>query len=54
MHVHLVGGQINAQFDLMTLALIAGTLPAGLKAEVTTWLQSNQAPLIEEWKKWQR
>ena len=54
MHVHLVGGEINAKFDLMTLALIAGTMPAGLKAEVTTWLQGNQAHLIMEWKKWQR
>ncbi len=54
MHVHLVGGEINAKFDLATLELVAGTLPAGLKAEVTAWLRSHQADLIEEWNKWQR
>ena len=54
MHVHLVGGEINAKFDLATLELVAGTLPAGLKAEVTDWLRSHQADLIKEWNKWQR
>ncbi len=54
MHVHLVGGEINVKFDLATLALIAGTLPADLKMEVTTWLKNNQISLIEEWEKWQR
>ena len=54
MHVHLVGGEINAKFDLATLELVAGTLPTGLKAEVTDWLHSHQADLIKEWNKWQR
>ena len=54
MHVRLVGGEINAKFDLATLELVAGTLPAGLKAEVTEWLRSHQADLIKEWNKWQR
>ena len=54
MHVHLVGGEINAKFDLATLELVAGTLPAGLKAEVIDWLRSHQADLIKEWNKWQR
>lgn len=54
MHVHWVGGEINAKFDLATLELVAGTLPAGLKAEVTAWLRSHQADLIKEWNKWQR
>ena len=54
MHVHLVGGEVNAKFDLATLELVAGTLPAGLKAEVTSWLSSHQADLIKEWNKWQR
>ena len=53
MHVHLVGGEINAKFDLATLELVAGTLLAGLKAEVTDWLRSHQADLIKEWNKWQ-
>ena len=54
MQVHLVGGEINAKFDLATLELVAGTLPAGSRAEVTDWLRSHQADLIKEWNKWQR
>ena len=38
---------------LKTLALVGGTVPAGLLAEVSAWLQANQAVLIEEWKSWQ-
>ena len=52
--VHLVGGEINAKFDLATLELVAGTLPAGSRADVTDWLRSHQADLIKEWNKWQR
>lgn len=54
MHVHLVGGEVNAKFDLITLKLIAGAMPAGLKTEVTNWLRINQTHLIKEWNKWQR
>jgi len=53
MHVHLVDGDVNARFDLITLALVAGTVPAGVLAEVTAWLQVNRMTLIEEWKSWQ-
>jgi hypothetical protein len=53
MHVHLVGGEVNARFDLATLALVAGSVPADLKNEVLAWLRENQATLIEEWKTWQ-
>ncbi|SJM94985.1 DUF4160 domain-containing protein [Crenothrix polyspora] len=54
MHVHLVGGNINAKIDLETLEVVAGMIPANLKHEVIPWLVENQADLIEEWKKWQR
>lgn len=54
MHVHLVGGEVNAKFDLATLALVAGTVPAGVLIEVTAWLRFNQTALIEEWKSWQK
>ena len=53
MHEHLVGGEVNARFDLATLALVAGSVPADLKNEVLAWLCENQAALIEEWKTWQ-
>lgn len=52
MHVHLVGGDINATFDLASLALVAGDVPRDLLKEVNAWLQDNQAALIEEWKQW--
>lgn len=54
MHVHLVGGEINAKFDLITLKLIDGTLPVDLKKEVLVWLEANQIELIKEWKSWQK
>jgi hypothetical protein len=54
MHVHLVGGNVNVKFDLLTLQVVAGAIPADLKKEVLTWLTEHQASLIEEWKKWQR
>jgi hypothetical protein len=54
MHVHLVGGEVNAKFDLITLNLIAGDVPADLKKEVQAWLIENQLELIKEWQQWQR
>lgn len=52
MHVHLVGGDINAKFDLANLELVAGELPRDLHREVKAWLIANQADLIDEWKQW--
>ena len=54
MHIHLVGGKVNAKIDLATLQVVAGNIPANLKKEVIAWLTENQATLIEEWKKWQQ
>lgn len=54
MHVHLVGGEINAKFDLVTLELTDGVLPADLKKEVLAWLELHQIELIKEWKSWQK
>lgn len=53
MHVHLVGGEINAKFDLQTLELVAGHVPTGLLREVNAWLIKHQADLIKEWMTWQ-
>ncbi|MFI3123703.1 MAG: DUF4160 domain-containing protein [Methylococcales bacterium] len=50
MHVHFVGGDINAKIDLLTLNIVAGVIPATLKKEVLAWLQENQINMIEEWK----
>jgi Domain of unknown function (DUF4160) len=54
MHVPFIGGEINAKFGLVTLALIAGDVPADLKNEVLKWLRNNQASLVEKWKTWQQ
>ncbi|MHB8849261.1 MAG: DUF4160 domain-containing protein [Burkholderiales bacterium] len=54
MHVHLVGGEINAKFDLVTLELTDGALPADLKKEVLVWLERHKIELIKEWKSWQK
>ena len=54
MHVHLVGGDVNARIDLASLRVVAGILPKNLKREVMAWLRAHQAELIKEWKSWQR
>ncbi len=54
MHVHLVGGNVNARIDLATLRVVEGTIPRDLKQEVMAWLAENQNDLIEEWQQWQR
>ena len=54
MHVHLIGGDVNARIDLASLRVVAGSIPANLKREVMAWLRAHQAELIEEWKSWQR
>jgi|GEM_PF-1496998 len=38
MHVHLVGGNVNAKIDLLTLQVVAGAIPADLKKEVLAWV----------------
>lgn len=52
MHVHLVGGDVNAKIDLLTLNVVVGEVPAALLTEVRDWLKLNRDALIEEWKKW--
>ena len=54
MHVHFVGGDINAKIDLLTLEIVAGAIPSNLKKEVLAWLQENQTDMIKEWKKCQQ
>jgi hypothetical protein len=53
MHVHLVGGEVNARIDLASLQVVAGRIPHDLKAEVLEWVARHRIELIEEWKKWQ-
>jgi hypothetical protein len=54
MPVHLVGGEVNATFDLVTLEVVSGSVPRDLLRELKNWLIANQSELIEEWKAWQR
>ncbi|MDD5228466.1 MAG: DUF4160 domain-containing protein [Methylococcales bacterium] len=55
MHVHFVGGDINAKIDLVTLKILAGYItPGTLRKEVLMWLEENQTEMIKEWKKCQQ
>ncbi|MGD0959483.1 MAG: DUF4160 domain-containing protein [Methylomonas sp.] len=54
MHVHLVGGNVNARIDLVDLRVVAGSIPADLKKEVMAWLTENRNDLIEEWQTWRQ
>ena len=55
MHVHFVGGDINAKIDLLTLKIVAGgVLPTTLRKEVLAWLKVNQNDMIMEWQKCQQ
>ena len=54
MHVHFVGGDINAKIDLLTLKVVVGVIPTNLRKEVFAWLQENQTNMIKEWKKCQQ
>lgn len=53
MHVHLVGGDVNVKFNLLTLEVVAGAVPDDIKKEVFNWLKEHQKELIREWKQWQ-
>ena len=54
MHVHLVGGVVNARIDLASLEVVAGSIPASLHAEVHVWLVAHRQELMKEWKQWPR
>lgn len=55
MHVHFVGGDINAKIDLLTLNVVAGYItPATLRKEVLNWLKENQTEMIKEWQRCQQ
>ncbi len=54
MHVHLVGGIIDAEISLETLKIVAGSVPPKLLREVLEWVSDHNDELIEEWKKWHK
>lgn len=54
MHVHLVGGEVNAKINLSSLEVVSGSVPRDLWIEVRSWLVEHQDALIKEWKSWQR
>lgn len=52
-HCHLVGGAVDIIIDLATLQT-QGRWPAGLKAEVMTWVQDHLQDLWKEWNRWHK
>ncbi len=54
MHVHLVGGIMDAEISLETLEVVNGTVPPKLLKEVLEWISEHKEELIEEWKKWHK
>jgi hypothetical protein len=53
-HVHIVGGSVDAAIDLETLQVIQGCLPVWLQQEVIDWLKANRDDLVKEWQTWQQ
>jgi hypothetical protein len=48
-HFHAVYGEYNGLFDIQTLEMFEGDLPARAKQLVLEWAEMNQAELLEMW-----
>lgn len=49
-HIHVVYGEHSALFDIQTLKMIEGDLPARAEAMVKEWLSLYKDDLLEMWK----
>lgn len=50
-HFHAVYGEYNGLFDIQTLEMFEGDLPARAKKLVLEWAEINQTELLEMWNK---
>lgn len=50
-HFHAVYGEFNGLFDIQTLEMFEGDLPARAKKLVLEWAELNQTELLEMWNK---
>ncbi len=48
-HFHAVYGEYVGLFDIKTLEMFEGDLPARAKKLVLEWAETNQAELLEMW-----
>ena len=48
-HIHVIYGEYSALFDIQTLKMLEGDLPARAAAMVTEWLGIHKAELLEMW-----
>lgn len=48
-HFHAVYGEFVGLFDIRTLEMFEGDLPARAKKLVTEWAEINQSELIKMW-----
>ncbi|MGQ9365727.1 DUF4160 domain-containing protein [Azospirillum sp. ST 5-10] len=51
-HFHVKGPGIDAQVSIDPPAVIVGTLPATLRADVFAWVEANHDRLVAEWNTW--
>lgn len=49
-HIHVVYGEYSALFDIQTLKMLEGDLPARADAMVKEWLALYKDDLLEMWK----
>ncbi|MGI8883890.1 MAG: DUF4160 domain-containing protein [Pyrinomonadaceae bacterium] len=48
-HFHAVYGEYNGLFDIQTLEMFEGDLPARAKKLVLEWAELNRTELLEMW-----
>ena len=48
-HIHVIYGEYSALFDIQSLKMLEGDLPARAAAMVTEWLGIHKAELLEMW-----
>ncbi len=48
-HFHTVYGEYNGLFDIQTLEMFEGDLPARAKKLVLEWAELNQKELLDMW-----
>ena len=48
-HFHVVTPNAEAMFDIATLELLRGSLPATLRRMIDAWAAAHRALLVAEW-----
>ncbi|WP_029009283.1 DUF4160 domain-containing protein [Azospirillum halopraeferens] len=48
-HFHVKGPGVNALVRIDPVAVLRGSVPSGLWAEIAAWAVANRATLVAEW-----